>query len=279
MKRLFSLLCLICLLCVTAGIPAMAVNGESFPNLLDGAELLSRDSEEDLNTLLNTISTRQRCAVYIVTVDSLGEYGDDVVSYADDVYDFYGLGYGENHDGILLLLSMGSRDWAISTCGYGLTAFTDYGQSLIMDDVLPFLSGGSYENAFRTFASRCDQYLTQAHAGTPVDIGEEPKEPLSSSWIPLSLAIGFVIALMVTGSMKNQLTSVSAQSRAGQYVKKNSLALSDTRDTFLYRNVTRTAINQNTGSRGGSGGHSFGGGSSSHISSSGVSHGGSHGKF
>jgi hypothetical protein len=38
-----------------------------------------------------------------------------------------GIDVGENRDGVLLLVSTGDRKWHISTCGYGITAFTDAG--------------------------------------------------------------------------------------------------------------------------------------------------------
>lgn len=55
----------------------------------------------------------------------------------------------------------------------------------------------------------------------------------------ICLAIGLVIALIVTGIMKGQLKSVRAQSAAAEYVKQGSLQVTESHDLFLYRNVTR----------------------------------------
>ena len=41
--------------------------------------------------------------------------GKTAEAYADDYYDYNGYGYGENDDGLLLLVSMGEREWAITT--------------------------------------------------------------------------------------------------------------------------------------------------------------------
>ena len=66
---------------------------------------------------------RQSCDVIVVTVASLD--GKTAESYADDYFDFNGYGLGQDRDGILLLLSMEDRDWAISTHGFAL--FPRYG--------------------------------------------------------------------------------------------------------------------------------------------------------
>lgn len=55
------------------------------------------------------------------------------------------------------------------------------------------------------------------------------------------LAIGLVVALIVTGVMKGQLKTVRRQSLAGQYVEQGSFRLTHSQDLFLYRNVTRVA--------------------------------------
>lgn len=54
---------------------------------------------------------------------------------ADDFYDYNGYGYGEEGDGIIFLISMEERKWQISTCGFGITAFTDAGQEYMADPV------------------------------------------------------------------------------------------------------------------------------------------------
>ena len=73
-----------------------------------------------------------------------------------------------------------------------------------------------------------------------------PKAPFNAvKCLLISMAMGLVIALIVTGSMKAKLKSVRMQSAAASYVKSNNSS----------------------------------GGSSSHTSSSGQTHGGGGGKF
>ena len=124
------------------------------PRLTDEADLLSDSEETDLLAKLDEISDRQKCDVVVATVNSLE--GKTAMEYADDFYDYNGYGYGEERDGIILLISMEDRDWWMSTCGYGITAFTDAGQKYMSDKFIPMVSDGEYADAFTKYADLCD---------------------------------------------------------------------------------------------------------------------------
>ena len=81
--------------------------------------------------------------------------------------------------------------------------------------------------------------------------------------IIISLVVGAVIALIVTLIMKGQLKSVRYQSAASNYLKAGSMKVTLSREFFLYRNVSKIKKADNNS-----------GGSSTHVSSSGRSHGG-----
>lgn len=179
-------------------------------------------------------------------------------------------GYGESKDGALLLISIEDNDWYISTCGYGITVFTDAGIEYIGKQIKGDLSDGNFAGAFDKFADLCDDFITQARTGEPYDVKNLPKEPLSLIWIPIAIVVGFVLSLIIVGNMKAKLKTVRFQAAASNYIKDNSLNINERRDLFLYNTVTRTAKPKNDDS---------GGGSSTHTSSSGTTHGGGGGKF
>ena len=113
--------------------------------LVDEACLLTEEESSVLLDKLEDISQRYKNEVGIVTVNSLE--GKTVEAYADDYYDYNGYGYGENDDGLLLLISMGEREWAISTYGYShTTAFTDAGLEYIRGE---FQSKNSAEESMQ----------------------------------------------------------------------------------------------------------------------------------
>lgn len=248
---------------------AVSASDATLPRLVDNADILTADEEEDLLWELNEISERQRFDVVVVTLESLD--GASVTAAADDFYDYNGYGYGPGDDGILFLISMEERQYATSTYGFGIEAFTDYGQDVMLEAVVSNLSSGDYYDAFLEFAYECDDYITQAKTGEPYDVGNE-KSQFEPMWIVIALVVGVVVAFIYTGVLKAQLKSVSKNDSAANYMRPGSLSLAVSNDMFLYRNVSRTARpKDNDGSSGG--------GSSTRISSSGRSHGGRSGGF
>ena len=252
------------LLLIGLVLPAQAAS----PRLVDEAGLLTEKESSKLLEKLDKISTEQQLDVVIVTVDSLGQKTSQ--AYADDYFDYEGYGQGESLDGILLLVSMEDRDWAISTHGYGITAFTDAGLSYMQEKFRPYLSEGEYAKAFEKFADLCEKFIKQAKKGKPYDNGNMPKEPLSWVWIPGDLLIGCGIAVVVALTKKGQLKSVRKKVLAQAYVVPGSQNVTDCRD-FLVNRFTTTRIIEHH--------DDHPGGSSTHQSSSGSTHGGASGKF
>ena len=237
--------------------------------VVDMADLLDNSEEAALLSMLDEISIRQELDVVVVTVNTLD--GKTPMDYADDFYDYNGYGFGENRDGVLLLVCMEDRDWWISTSGYGITVFTDAGIEYISEKFLPDLSDGNYADAFTTYAEHCDEFITQARTGEPYDTNNLPKEPFNVfTSLLISLAVGILVSLIVTGKMKGKLKTVRMQPAAEEYVRKGSMLVTESSDLFLYSHVDRRAKSKDNDS---------GGGSSTHTSSSGSSHGGGGGKF
>lgn len=284
-KKLLSLL-LILLLSLSLSFAACA----DMPVVLDdGADLLSEADEVNISNRLGDFTEEYNFNIVIVTTDSTGGYTPE--DYADNFYGSYC--YGD--DGILLLISMEDRDWYISTSGYGITAFTDYGIECIGDDIVPYLADGDYYGAFNVFVDDCDQFLYAALNGSPIDSygysdddygyhGDDyyydrsiEDDSPSPWWIPGSLLIGSAGAFIPLSSMKSKMNSVRPNSNASSYVRKGSLRLRENEDTYLHSAVTRTPIPKDDSSRSGPGG-GFGG-SSTHMSAGGHMHGGGGGKF
>ena len=244
----------------------------SSERLKDEAGLLSEDEADSLLEQLDEISERQNCDVIVVTVASLD--GKTAESYADDYFDFNGYGLGQNRDGILLLLSMEDRDWAISTHGFAITAFTDAGQSYMTDHFLSYISDGEYAQGFQKYAELCDQFLTQAKEGEPYDTDNLPKGSVAFVWLPIDIVIGCIIAFFRAQGKKKRLKTVRKKVSARDYIVQGSLKARTNREILLNRTVSSRDISSSD-----NGSSDSGGGSSTHTSSSGETHGGSSGKF
>ena len=260
MKKKFRwLLCFLCI-CLSVSIPVFAAG--SAPRLVDNADCLTDSEEQDLQSLLNDISTRWDMDVVVLTVPDLG--GRSAEAYADDFYDYNG--YDE--DGVLLLVAVESRDWAISTSGYGIKALTDYGLEHIEEIIIPYLSSGYYETAFTSFAKTCDKFIGLAKDGKPYDV---PKENMDPGALLCILLCGLFGAWRVTARMKEKLCSVQSQS-AADYVLQGSMNVTHRgKEIFLRKDVTHVSKSEKNSESSG--------GSTTHTSSSGQTHGGSSGKF
>lgn len=265
MKKSLLLLMFALLVCFASAVPALAEG--DLPRLVDNADLLSAGEERELLARLDAISEKRQADIVVVTVYSLE--GKSPMDYADDFYDYNGYGIGSGRDGVLLLVSMEYSDWWMSTCGYGITAITDAGIEYISDEFVPYLSSGDYLEAFTAYADLCDEFFGQALSGQPYDIGHMPKGTFGfAKNLLVALIIGFVVALIATGVMKGKLKTVRSQSAARNYIKANSMNITENRDFYLYSHVNRTERPKET--------H---GGSGTHTSSSGSTHGGGGGKF
>ena len=274
MKKNILITILTLVFCLFMAVPGLAESenaedgfADEYYRLMDMASLLSDADVDSLTAKLDELSLRQKMDVVIATTDTLD--GKSVVEYADDLYDYCSFGYGANRDGLILVISMEDNDWYISTCGYGITVFTDAGIEYIGKQIVPYLSDEDFVGAFTTYITLCDEFITQARTDKPYDIGNLPREPMSPGWILACLIISFMLSCITVGKMKAKLTTVRAQAAANSYMKDGSMNITDSREMFLYKNVTRTKRSS----------ESSGGGSSTHTSSSGTSHGGGGGKF
>jgi len=251
--------------------------GRLRPRLVDDGDLLSRNEEYNLVKKLDDISEKRQIDVVIVTNNSLE--GKTVEAYADDFFDYNGYGFGEEADGILLLVSMDTREWAISTCGKAINIFTDSTQDNISDNFVSYLSDGDYYGGFVCFANLCDSAIEDyQNGGSQYSVPERSPFGLFTAlfW---SSAAGMLVGLIVALSLRSQLTSVQPQAMATAYSKPGSLKLTEKNDMFLYHNITRVRIPRDSGSSSSGSSHRSGGHSRTHTSSSGRSHGGSHGHF
>lgn len=131
--------------------------------LTDGANLLSERKRNLILEKLNASSSSLKFDFAIVTTNTLN--GKAPQDYADDFYDSNNFGYGNDKDGVLLLVSMEDRDWHITTTGFGIQAIDDNALNNIADSFLNDLSSGNYFDAFNSFIDATEATVNQAIKG------------------------------------------------------------------------------------------------------------------
>lgn len=248
MKRLFSLM-LVLVLILGLAVSASAAT-EQF--VYDDADLLTVQEEAALSGRLSGLSNTYNAQIVVATIPSA--QGNDVDLILEYLYDTAGFGYGEDLDGVLLLICMDPREYRILSNGYCAAAIDpadiDAIGSVIVDD----LSDGNYAEAFDTFAEKCEYYLDGHLNGFPFNFGMN---------LMIALMIGLIAGLITAKSLKGQLKTVQQKNEAKNYIKSGSMNLQTQNDVFLYRDIRRTPKPKESTTRSSSGGssRSTGGGS------------------
>lgn len=237
--------------------------------VVDNAGVLTPDELATLNTTADNVSEQYQCDVAYILVS--GTDGKDTENYTFDFYEQNGYGYGDNDDGIMLLIDVANRQFRCITHGYGAYAVTDAGQEYLEDSYLKHLKNSNWVKAGEAYISAVDTLLSGARSAAPYDVGNMPEESLGAVWILIDVVIGFVLAFIPVGIMKHKLKTVEARDDAANYVRNGSFQLIHSRDHLVNSYITKTPRPKDDDN------HSGGGGGTSFTSSSSGRSYGSHG--
>ena len=149
----------------------------SLPKVVDNADLLSDAEETELTTLVNDIATVYQIDVVLVTENQRQEA--DIQAEADMLFDSNGYGIGDKKNGVLFVLDMGNREWAISTHGDAIMLFSDYDlNSLGQTAAQNYFANGQYRDGFVTYVAGivriCEKKLNSQ--GNEQNAGDESTE-------------------------------------------------------------------------------------------------------
>ena len=226
--------------------------------LVDEAGVLQPEVFAKIEKRLKTVSQKSGSDAVVVIVSDAG--GKSPQDYADDYFDYNDYGQGSEKEGSLLLIitgdgTSGSRYAHISTHGEKtISTLTDNSIEKLLDSLI---YGGLKEN---NYAKGIESYLKA--------LGRKFYNSLSLMEILISLGIAVIsFAFKFLGTQRKYKNKEAFAFAPFYDIKKNSLVSFETvDDVFLSTNTVSHVIKSN------SGGDS--GGSSTHTSSSGRTHGG-----
>lgn len=255
MKRISSFILLFLVICAVAF--PLSVSAEHPPELIDVPNMLSESEYIELSDKLAALRDTYDVDVAFIISDEM--ITEDAQAEADDIYDSYEYGVGENYDGILYFVCETTHEYAFSTCGRAIEIFNDDGLEYIDEAMLPYLKKGDYYQAGMVYADKCAELMGMAANGEPY------KKKINILYviagiilIPLAAAFAFM-----TRKLSKMNTAVM-QPGAANYMKPGSMNISNSRDIFLYSTVSKREKPKE---------------SSTHTSSSGRTHGGRSGSF
>ena len=235
---------------------------------VDDAQLFSASQEQELLTYFENLSNDLGVEVIGVTTNDMNGY--DAESYARQYY----YDYGYDSDGIIMMIDMEDRSWALVSMGELRNAFVRDVRENMSDVFVPYLSEGDYVEAFKQYGSDVSYYYdayTEYGASYYDELDKMYYEQNKGTIFMMGAGGGFIVALImafvVRSSLVKQCQNVTMKNQARDYLIRNSMKMRTSQDYFLYSNVIKTARPRDDDS------------SSSRSSSSGFDSGGSSGKF
>ena len=285
MKKRF-LIFLTALLMLLSVLPVYAEEMTAEQRVFDYADLLSEADEKEMHLWIADMQENWGMDLaYLTTNDTEGK---SVQQYGADFYIEHDLGLGENNDGVIFVLDMGSREGQIITCGKAIDIYTDYYIDQMWDNMVGCLSDGDYYNAFfslymdmNELAGDYEKYQKDPDSFlSDYSKAQKTKSLLTSAVIAAVFAL--VIAALAVSSMRKSCKNVKPYTDGRAYLKENGYHLSVNRDSFASTHTALMPIpREDDHNHHGGGFHSGGswGGGSSTFSGGGRSFGGGGGKF
>ena len=260
MKRLFTVIVML-LLSLSFCVPALAESDQGYNKtaqadsvsvgyIIDSADILTSEEWVQLETKSQKISELYDCGVYIITTDDYTEYSyaGSIYEAAKEIYNEYGLGWGNEKSGVLLMLSLDERDYALIACGYGNTAFTDYGKDMLADTFLDDFADNMWYSGFADYLDTSADMLKMAEAGTPLDVGSRSTDHTAS--VLFSIILGCLLSLIVCLALRRRMKSVHKKAEAEAYISPGSVNFTAREDIYTHTTEVRTKIQKDSGSGG-----------------------------
>ena len=241
--------------------------------VMDLADILTDEQERTLAAAARSATERTGCGIYIGTINDMKDYGFYFIEQcAETFYSSFELGVGEEHTGLLLLLSMAERDYDIDAYGsFAHISFTDYGKEQLATVFLDNFRQNDWYGGFSDYISQAEYMLDLSAQGDPVDVPVPSR--ITGIGSAISAVFGAIGAAIVCAIMKSGMKNVHTAVNADEYIPAGGVKFRVRDDRFTHRTQVRQHIERSSGGSSHSGGHSGG----TTISSSGHSH--SSGKF
>jgi len=236
--------------------------------VFDDQGLFTSSEFSTLEAQAEEISEKYNMGVYIWTTDIMNEtYKSDSEEEAtrkqvvESYYRGNGLGFGTNHDGIILAIASVSREYNLGALGQGSYSFNDKGIAEIKEDVKEELSSNDWYGAAKVYLSDVDKQLAyydeKGKTYTPFTLGDLLIR------IALILGVPLIITFFVINGWRSAMKTAVEQSEASNYLDPNSVQLTKAHDQFVHTTHIVTPRPKESKSGGGGWGGGGGGGFSS----------------
>lgn len=221
----------------------------------DNAKILSANQIKILSEKISAAEQKHKIKIGANFFKNLDGKNIDTVAN-ERLRKYFG---GAANGGIILVVDVENRKWNIA-----LDAKLN--EKILNYDVVAHYNENFYNNlhndnffdAANAYIQNVDELLNYYETnGKPYDPAEE--------FDPMSLGIGILIAIVLGFGIREWLimsmSNVKFATEASDYLKRDTINITEARDTYLYTNISRRPKSRNSNGGGRSGGGSSGGGS------------------
>ncbi len=220
----------------------------------DSAGLLRESDIQKLNAQISQVEQKHGVRIGINFLQTV--QGHNVNTVNNELLRKY---YSDAaNGGINLLIVMEDRSWNIALDAKLNQRILSYNDVAYLNDgFMDKLHNDNFAGAAEIYVKNIDELLTyyEQH-GAPFDRTEQFNPMALGAAILIALILGFLIRSWLIGSMSNVHNAVTA----GDYLKRDTINLTNQRDTYLFTNVSRRTKSKSNGGRSSGGGGSSGGG-------------------
>jgi uncharacterized protein len=199
MKRLARVSAISCIVCAALGAavwvaaePIASLHPTNYVN--DFAGVLDAATQATLNDLCRQVEQKAHAQISVVTVKSTD--GEDVFSYAVDLYQKWGIGKKGSDRGVLILLATQDRKFGASV-GYGLEPILPDGKiGGFRREVVPYLARGDYAAGLSLMTSKIADVIVQ-DAGVKLDNQPRVFTPRPQPAPGVGVGVGVVVIVVI----------------------------------------------------------------------------------
>lgn len=248
--------------CVYRGYTDIISEDGAYNNaVIDTVGYLDEDELSAINKRFSDIRSKYGIDVAVFIDSEL--WGDSAQEAADDLFDYYFYGLGEDDDGILLYISKEPRLYWFTTHAEGEKAFNERAIGYLKESVEPYLRNDDYSGALEKYADIADEILSLHSLGKTYK-GKSAKN--KKIGIAIVLVLPFIFAFIMLSRKLKMMNTANRELYAERYFTQDGMKVTNSRDVFLFSRIEKTRREEKS-----SGG--------SHTSSSGESHGGGGGSY
>ena len=246
------LLALLCVLCLQLALPLGVLAADAVYMHQWDVQLVDDTIAAELEQTCADAAAKYGCGIYAVILEDFTAYDSTAYEAAKDIYREQNLGVGENRNGILLMLSMSERDYALVCYGdIANSVFTDKVQDKICDAFLDNFAEDDWKNGMIDYVASCAHALEhfegnvgEAFPGYYKDGVYYP--PVDLTWQQVLQQYGWAIVLAAVGiavflcrkvvepALRKSMYTAAIAHSAGCYIPENGVQLSVTEEYYSH---------------------------------------------